>query len=216
MMRRYRTLFFDLDDTLYPSDNGVWDAIGVRINQYMLDRHGIPPEQITELRDSYFKNYGTTLHGLMVNHGADPQDYLHFVHDIPLEEYLQPNPELNAMLSRLPQQLVVFTNASRNHVHRVIQRLDIAAHIDAIVDIETMELHHKPQPRAYQYALELAGEDDARACVLIDDRIENLLPGASLGMTTVHVKNENIDGPADYHIPTITDLISAIPHLVED
>ncbi|HEY71418.1 MAG TPA: pyrimidine 5'-nucleotidase [Anaerolineae bacterium] len=215
-MRRYRTLFLDLDDTLYPSGNGVWDAIGDRINQYMLERHGIPSEKIPELRDSYFRNYGTTLHGLMVHHGADPGDYLNFVHDIPLDEYLQPNPELKAMLSRLPQQLVIFTNASRDHVHRVLQCLDIAGHINAIVDIETMELHHKPQPRAYQIALEIAGEDNARACVLIDDRIENLLPGASLGMTTVHVKDMIIDGPADFHIPSITDLLSAIPQLVED
>jgi putative hydrolase of the HAD superfamily len=216
MMRRYRTLLLDLDDTLYPSDNGVWEAIGNRINQYMLERHGIPPEKIPELRDAYYKSYGTTLHGLMVNHGADPNDYLNFVHDIPLDEYLQPNPELNAMLNILPQHLVVFTNASRDHVHRVLQRLDIATHIDTIVDIETMELHHKPQTRAYQLALEMAGENDARACVLIDDRIENLMPGASLGMTTVHVKDEIIDGPADYRISTITDLLSAIPHLAED
>jgi putative hydrolase of the HAD superfamily len=216
MMRRYRTLFLDLDDTLYPSDNGVWEAIGDRINQYMLERHGIPLEKIPELRDAYFKNYGTTLHGLMINHGADPHDYLSFVHDIPLNDYLQPDPELKALLSSLPQQLVIFTNASRGHVHRVLQRLDITAYIDAIVDIETMELHHKPQTKAYQLALEIAGEDDASACVLIDDHIKNLIPGASLGMTTVHVKDEITDGPADYRIPTITDLLSAIPHLVED
>jgi putative hydrolase of the HAD superfamily len=215
-MRRFSTLLIDLDDTLYPSNNGIWEAIGDRINLYMRVRHGIQADRVRQLRDEYLRNYGTTLHGLMTNHGTDPHDYLNFVHDIPLEEYLQPNPALKSLLRRLPQRRVIFTNASHGHVQRVLKRLDIAVYIDVIVDVETMEFHHKPQPHAYQLAIEMAGEDDTTACVIIDDRVENLIPGAAMGMTTVLVKDELIDGPVDFHIPVITHLLEAIPHLVED
>ena len=68
-MNRYSTVFLDLDDTLYPSSNGVWDAIGERINLFMMERLAIEPDRVRVLRDSYFRNYGTTLHGLMANHG---------------------------------------------------------------------------------------------------------------------------------------------------
>ncbi|MGD8813243.1 MAG: hypothetical protein PVI78_02070, partial [Anaerolineales bacterium] len=129
-MRRFSTLLIDLDDTLYPSNNGIWEAIGDRINLYMRVRHGIQADRVRQLRDEYLRNYGTTLHGLMTNHGTDPHDYLNFVHDIPLEEYLQSNPALKSLLRRLPQRRVIFTNASHGHVQRVLKRLDIAAYID--------------------------------------------------------------------------------------
>ena len=31
----FETLFFDLDDTLYPPTSGLWDAIGERIETFM-------------------------------------------------------------------------------------------------------------------------------------------------------------------------------------
>ncbi len=214
-MGRFSTVFLDLDDTLYPSANGVWEAIGERINQFMVERLSISPDNVREIRDSFLRNYGTTLHGLMVNYGADPYQYLDFVHDVPLEEYLDPNPQLKRMLQQLPQRRVVFTNASTGHAIRVLHRLGIEKEIDAIVDLLVMNLRHKPQGEAYQIALTTAGEKDPSACLLVDDRIENLLPGASLGMTTVLVCSNTADSRADFHIESITDLIDVVPELLK-
>ena len=121
-MTPYTTVFLDLDDTLYPSNNGVWDAIGRRISLFMEQRLGIEADKIRQIRDSFLRDYGTTLHGLMANFNADPHEYLDFVHDIPLEEMLLPNPDLRSMLAQLPQRRIVFTNASLGHVERVIRR----------------------------------------------------------------------------------------------
>jgi len=212
-MRRFSTVFLDLDDTLYPSDNGVWDAIGDRINLFMIERLSIKPDEVRGIRDHFLRSYGTTLHGLMVNYGADPYEYLEFVHDIPLEDYLHPNPELERMLQSLPQRRIIFTNASTGHANRVLRRLGIENEIDAIVDLLVMNLKHKPQADAYKIAMSVAEETDPSACLLVDDRVENLRPGASLGMTTVLVGTKVIASAADVHIETITDLIEAVPDL---
>jgi len=215
-MRRFSTVFFDLDDTLYPSHSGVWDAIGHRINLFMIDHLAIEPDIVPALRDKYFRKYGTTLHGLMAHFNADPHEYLDYVHDIPLEDFLHPNPELISMLEKLPQRRIVFTNASIGHVHRVLRRLEVEQQFDAIVDLLAMKLKHKPQAQAYHLALEAAEESDASACLLVDDRIENLLPAASLGMTTVWIGTDTIQPPINHRIEVITDLTKAVPELLGD
>ena len=91
---KYTTIFFDLDDTLYPASTGLWYAIKERMNIYMRDRMGFDPAEIPHVREKYFLQYGTTLRGLQANHDIDVQDFLAFVHDLPLEDYIQPNPDL--------------------------------------------------------------------------------------------------------------------------
>ena len=84
-----RVLLFDLDDTLYARACGLWPAIGQRINAYMVERMGLRPDEARALRQVYLEAYGTTLNGLRHEHGIDPVDYLAFVHDLPLERYLE-------------------------------------------------------------------------------------------------------------------------------
>src|SRR5512142_707586 len=116
----FTTLFFDLDDTLYPPNNGVWGAIASRIESFMRDRVGIPPEEIPALRQTLFRTYGTTLRGLSITRHVDVHEYLAFVHDIPLKEYLVPDPRIRSIIQRYPQRKLIFTNADRNHAHHVL------------------------------------------------------------------------------------------------
>ena len=90
---RFTTLFFDLDDTLYPASTGLWLAIKDRMNLYMLERLGLPENDIPVLREQYFKMYGTTLRGLQERHKVDKDDFLAFVHDLPLKDFLTPEPD---------------------------------------------------------------------------------------------------------------------------
>jgi putative hydrolase of the HAD superfamily len=85
---RFSTLFFDLDDTLYPSSSGLWPILKQRMSDYMRNSMGIPAGKIAGLREKYFREYGTTLRGLQANHVIDTVDYLAYVHDVPLEDYL--------------------------------------------------------------------------------------------------------------------------------
>lgn len=212
-MSRFATVFFDVDDTLYPPTNGVWQFIGDRINQYMVERLAIPPDRASALRKSYFQHFGTTLHGLIVDYDVDPHDYMAFVHDIPLERMLKPDPQLRATLLALPQKRVIFTNADRNHAERVTRLLGVWELIDLVVDLFALDLHNKPKLEAYRRALALAGDPPPEACVMVDDHLVNLRPAADLGMTTVWVGEGSQHAPADYKIASVTELQASVPEL---
>jgi putative hydrolase of the HAD superfamily len=211
----YRVAFLDLDDTLYPPASGVWNAIGERIQAFMMDRLGLSYHQATDLRRRYFEQYGTTLNGLWHNHAVEPAEYLAFVHAVPLEDMLQPDPDLAGMLRGLHQKRVVFTNANLQHAERVLACLGITQEIDAIIDLFALEMVNKPEPGAYLRAMAIAGVQDPAACVLADDLPRNLVPARALGMTTVLVGPGPADGGADVHIQRITDLVTALPRLQE-
>jgi putative hydrolase of the HAD superfamily len=192
---------FDLDDTLYPQGNGLWGAIGERINLYMVERLGVPAAEVAARRDGYFRAFGTTLNGLLDDYHIDPADYLAFVHDLPLERYLQPDPELALMLAGLPQRKSIFTNADGAHARRVLARLGVAGQFDPIVDILALNFVNKPRPEAYQVLLGALGAPPAE-CALIEDSARNLLPAKALGMTTILV-SANGAGQADYVVPRV-------------
>ncbi|RME88400.1 MAG: pyrimidine 5'-nucleotidase [Anaerolineae bacterium] len=165
----FTTLFFDVDDTLYPASTGLWEAIRHRIDLYMHERLGIPWEDIPRLRQEYFEAYGTTLRGIEAHYKVDKEDYLAFVHDLPLEAYLKPDPELRAVLESLPTRNLIFTNADAAHARRVLAVLQLEDCFDGILDVHAMAPYAKPQEEAFRRALELAGERDPHRCVLLDD-----------------------------------------------
>jgi putative hydrolase of the HAD superfamily len=214
LLMSWRVVFFDLDDTLYPPSCGVWSAIGERIQAFLMDRLGVTYDEATRIRRGYFEKYGTTLNGLWHNYSIDPSDYLEFVHAVPLEDMIHPDPDLMSMLHDLPQKRIVFTNASREHAERVLACLDVSSEIDAIIDLFALEMANKPEAAAYERALKLAGESDPHRCVFADDLARNLTPAKSLGMTTVLVGPEQQDGVADFQIQRIADLTRALPGLV--
>jgi putative hydrolase of the HAD superfamily len=214
-MQAYSVLFFDLDDTLYPSSNGLWEAIGQRINTFMTDRLSIPAREVIALRDNYLQSFGTTLNGLIENHHVDPQEYLDYVHDIPIESFLDPDPKLRAMLLELHQKKVIFTNASGDHARRVLRRLRVDELFDQVIDIIALEFSNKPKPAAYRKALGFASAADPHTCILVEDRIDNLLPAGALGMTTVLVGDRSSGNQADFQIQRITDLTRVVPGLTD-
>ncbi|HEX7973751.1 MAG TPA: pyrimidine 5'-nucleotidase [Anaerolineales bacterium] len=212
-MPYFTTIFFDLDDTLYPGGNGLWDAIRGRMGRYMWERLGLPKEDVPALRRSYYKTYGTTLRGLQIHHRVDVDDYLDYVHAVPLENYLQPAPELHGMLLSLPQGKWVFTNADANHARRVITVLGIGDCFEGIIDIRANAFNCKPEAVAYQTALALAGERDPRRCVLLDDSPGNLAPARQMGFTTVLVGQTRSDPAATCSIENLLALRQALPEL---
>ena len=210
---QFSTLFFDLDATLYPASNGLWDQIRDRIYQYMREEVGIPEEDIPSTRDHYWKTYGTTLEGLRVHHRVKPDHYLAYVHDIPLAEYLDPDPELLSTLSDLPQQLWVFTNSDKDHANKVLQTLEIDDCFNGIVDLFALDFEVKPRPASYQIAMKMAGEDNPIRCMMFDDLLHNLLPAKQLGFTTVLVGKNHSQVETDYHLGSIHEIRDKLPHL---
>jgi pyrimidine 5'-nucleotidase len=207
----FTTLLFDLDDTIYPNTTGLWRAIRERMTDYMRERLKLPVELIPNIRRQYFETYGTTLRGLQINYDINTKDYLAYVHDLPLDKFLQPDPKLREILLNLPQNKFIFTNADAAHAGRVIHRLGLQDCFDQIIDIQALNFHCKPEPEAYQLALEISRQTDAHACVMFDDSTRNLAPAKSLGVTTVWVGSGEPNPAANLNLPELRLLPERLP-----
>jgi putative hydrolase of the HAD superfamily len=207
------TIFFDLDDTLYPNTSGLWLAIRTRIGLYMKERLNLPEEEIPGLRRFYFERYGTTLRGLQIHKHINPLDYLAYVHDLPLQTYLAPDPRLRQLLMSLPQQRWIFTNADAAHARRVLEALNLADCFYGIIDIIALEFACKPEREAFEKALEIAGETDPTRCMLIDDTPRNLVAAQSMGFATVLVGGEHASTNSMLHVPDLLSLRTVVPEL---
>lgn len=211
----FKTLLIDLDETVYPAACGVWPAISARMEQYMAERLGIDPTEVPELRRALYTEYGTTLRGLQIRYHVDEMEYIEYVHDVPLDSLLVPNPELRDVLRQLPQRKLIFTNADRKHAGRVLRVLGIEDCFEGIIDILDISPYCKPMLEAYQIALRLVGEPDPAACVFVDDSPRNLAGARAAGLYTVQVGVPEgevaLDGvQVDAHIFRLADLPSIL------
>jgi len=144
-------------------------AIKERMTTYMRDVMHIPAEEVPTLREQYYKIYGTTLRGLIERHHVDEQDYLAYVHDLPLKDYLTPNPIQREVIASLPTRNLIFTNADIHHARRVLKVLELDDLFESIIDVNKMSPYCKPNPESFAIAQDLADEPDPRKCVMIDD-----------------------------------------------
>jgi len=182
---RFTTLFFDLDDTLYPASSGLWHAIKDRMNLYMLERLGLPENDIPILREQYFKMYGTTLRGLQERHIVYKDDFLAFVHDLPLKDYLTPNRIVRDVIASLPTRNLIFTNADVPHARRVLATLQLDDLFETVVDVNAVAPYCKPMPESFAIAMDLADEPDPRKCVMIDDLPRTTRAALNVGMASL-------------------------------
>jgi putative hydrolase of the HAD superfamily len=202
----FSTFFFDLDETLYPHNSGVWEAIAARINRFMIERMQLQPDQAVSIREKYFREYGTTLRGLQANHNVDMDEYLAFVHDVPISRFLQPNPELRAALQGMPVRKFIFTNADANHVRRVLEVVGLQGLFDGIIDVHVIAPYCKPMPEAFELALRAAGSPDPRSCVLLDDQRRITQAARRLGMYSILVGEAVPGDDADAALVHLTGL----------
>jgi putative hydrolase of the HAD superfamily len=179
-------LLCDLDNTLYPASSGIMGVVGKRITRYMAERLGLPSESVDRTKREYYQQYGTTMRGLILHYEIDPEDYLRFVHDLPIDQYIQPDPALDAMLHSIPLRKAVFTNADHNHAGRVLAALGIGHHFEWVIDVHDFRFLSKPHPSAYLRILEILGAH-ADECIMVEDVAHNLAPAKTMGMATVLV-----------------------------
>lgn len=210
---KFEVAFFDLDDTLYDKQCGLWEAIRNRMSLYMHERLGMSWEVIPTLRRHYFETYGTTLRGLQLHHQVDADDYLAYVHDLPIHEFIQPDPELRQMLLTLPLRRFIFTNSDRDHAKRVLHTLNIADCFEGIIDVRAIHFYCKPEPQAYRLALQIAKVDTPQHCLYLDDSLLNLAAARRLGFYTVLVGQDGLEPQVDLSIRQIKELRQKMPAL---
>lgn len=208
------TWVFDLDNTLYPADCNLFAQIDRRMGEFIAGRLNIPLDQAQALRESYYREHGTTLAGLVRLHGVPPDAFLDYVHDIDLDP-VAPAPELAAAIDALPGRKFVFTNGSRKHAEAVASRLGLDGRFEDIFDIHALEyVFPKPTREAYERFVK-AHSIGARRAAMFDDLPQNLEPAHALGMTTVLVDCRVTGRPEHRAAAAWTDLPAHIHHRTE-
>ena len=188
-----RDWIFDLDNCLYPASTGLFSLIDERMGAYIQRLLGVDAIEARRVQKGFFHAHGTTLAGLMAEHGVDPHDFLGFVHDIDLAR-IAADPALVAAMDRLPGRKFVFTNASEDYARRVLDRIGLANAFDGLHDIHAMAYVPKPDPSAYRAMCDRHAIDPKRA-LFADDMVRNLAPAKALGMVTLWVDNGSEQGP---------------------
>jgi len=217
-LQHVRNWIFDLDNTLYPASADLFGLIDQRMTVFIQDLLGLDWTAARTLQKDYFHAHGTTLSGLMAEHGVDPHRFLAYVHDIEMD-VLTEDRRLIEAIARLPGRKLIFTNGDADYAGRVLARLGLGESFEAIHDIHACAYTPKPHPDAYRVMAQAFGIDPAES-LFVEDMARNLKPAKAFGMTTVWVNNGSEQGrePDDraYVDYEVTDLGAWLHRILGD
>ncbi len=179
------TWVFDLDNTLYPHHVNLWQQVDVRIRDFVAQYLKVSKGEAFKIQKDYYKRYGTTMRGMMTEHGLRADDFLAYVHEID-HSPLEPNPAMGAAIEKLSGRKLILTNGSKAHAAKVLERLGIDRHFEGVFDIVSAELEPKPARATYLRFLRMHNVDPSRAA-MFEDLARNLVTPHDLGMTTILV-----------------------------
>lgn len=202
-----RDWVFDLDNTLYPHHSNLFSQIDVKMTAYVSALLQLPREEARAVQKELYREFGTTMNGLIARHGIDPDDFLNKVHDIDYS-WLEPDQALGASIRALPGRKFIFTNGDRNHAERTARQLGILDHFDDIFDIVAAGLTPKPARETYDKFMNLHRVDAPHA-VMFEDLARNLAVPKALGMTTVLIVPNNFE-------PTFAEIWERDPDKEDD
>jgi putative hydrolase of the HAD superfamily len=185
------TWVFDLDNTLYPREVNLWQQVDTRIRDYVAQFLKVSTDEAHRIQKDYYQRYGTTMRGMMTEHGVSADDYPRYVHAID-HSALQPNPALGAAIEKLPGRKLILTNGTVEHADAILKRLEIHKHFEDVFDIIAAEL--EPKPAAQTYARFFARHDiTPTRAAMFEDLARNLEVPHRHGMTTVFVVPKTTD-----------------------
>lgn len=203
------TWVFDLDNTLYNAEPHSFPQMGQRMTAFVADTLKLPVDQADVIRKGYYHKYGTTLRGLMLEHGIAPHEFLSFVHDFDLSPIAH-CPVTQDTLKNLHGRKIVFTNAPQEFATRMLGHLGIADAFDGIFAVEDADFLPKPMAQTYDLFLKRHNVAATRACMVEDMEI-NLVPAHARGMTTVwlHGNGKNVTHSHVHHsAPRLPDFFA--------
>ena len=212
--REVETWIFDLDNTLYPAESNLFAQVDRRMGEFIASYLDMLPDEARRLQKHYYRTFGTTLAGLMKQHGVKPSDFLDYVHDIDLSP-IQPAPDLAEAAKTLPGKRYIFTNGSRWHAERVAEKLGVLHCFDDIFDIASSDYIPKPTRHAFDRFCATHGIAPDRSA-MFEDLPHNLEPAHAMGMITVLVHSSYADHPAQRTVGPNRPLPPYVHHLTDD
>ena len=186
-MQEISNWVFDLDNTLYKAECGLFDKVHILMGKYIEEKIGLNSGEAQALRSKYYHQYGTTLRGLMMEHQIDPNDYLEYVHQINYD-VVESNRSLGDVIKNLKGKKYIFTNANYGHVEKVLEKLHMNDVFDGCFDISESDYLPKPHKQVYE-AFQNKFNLDNNSTAMFEDLHINLKEPFDMGWKTVWVTN---------------------------
>jgi putative hydrolase of the HAD superfamily len=212
---------FDLDNTLYPHHIDLFAQIDKNMTAYVSDLLGLDFGEARALQKKYYLDHGTTLSGLMLHHGIDPNHFLDAAHAIDYSP-LRADAALADAIKALPGRKFIFTNGTVKHAEAAARALGVLDHFEDIFDIVAADFVPKPANATYDKFASLH-RVDTRNAAMFEDLPRNLAVPKILGMKTVLILPEpghkglerweqfdEDDGNIDFVTNRLSDFLEAI------
>jgi putative hydrolase of the HAD superfamily len=210
-----RVWIFDLDNTLYPAACNLFAQVDHRMGAFVADHLGVPYAYARYLQKAYYRQFGTTLSGLMQVHGMAPGPFLDYVHEIDVS-HVAPDPALGEAIGALPGRKLIFTNGTVRHAENVAGKLGILDRFEAIYDIVAAEYVPKPHRAPYDDFVRRHGAAPEQSA-MFEDMPHNLEVPHALGMATVLVHADaEVDAPVQRAIRAWAEPPTHIHHMTDD
>ncbi len=182
---KINTWIFDLDNTLYSADSGIFQQVHQLMGEFISKNLNMDMSDAKKLQSKYYKQHGTTLRGLMDNHGIDPDHFLDEVHRLDYS-IVGSNKTLNEELHKLEGRKIIYTNANKKHVIDVLDRIDLSNFFDEIFDIKMANYIPKPELKPYEQIINLFNIEP-KSSAMFDDIAKNLVPAKKVNFTSVWI-----------------------------
>ncbi|HJW10426.1 MAG TPA: pyrimidine 5'-nucleotidase, partial [Albitalea sp.] len=199
---------FDLDNTLHDARPHIFPSMHVQMNAYLKRTFSVDEDGANAMRRNFWMRYGTTLKGLMRHYGTDPRKFLWETHQFPeLGDMLVHENAVRHALARLGGRKLVFSNAPRHYVEKVLRGIGLGRVFESVYTIESTRFRPKPAFQGFQVLLR-SHDLAAHRCCLIDDSLENLRAAKRLGMSTVWVGPGSLQRApyVDLRVASVTEL----------
>ena len=214
----FQNWIFDLDNTIYDINLGLFKKISNRITDFIMSKYSLDIDQAKKIQKEYYLKYGLTLRGLIVEKKLEPDEFLDYVHDVEHPE-LKKNDQLISKIRILEGKKIIFTNATSKHAKKILKILELEHDFDQIIDIKDLEYIPKPDKRSYKKLLECLNlnKENLDKTIFFEDTVKNLIPAKELGITTVWMKNSINEKDfkknfsfIDYSFNTLSDFLDTI------
>ena len=217
---KINTWIFDLDNTLYSADSGIFQQVHKLMGEFISKNLKMDMVEAKKLQSKYYKQHGTTLRGLMDNHGVEPDYFLDEVHKLDYS-IVGPDEVLNKELEKIQGRKIIYTNANKKHVVDVLERINLANFFDEIFDIKMANYIPKPEIRPYEQIIDIFNINPSSSA-MFDDIAKNLVPAKKVGFTPVWVDagyenfSDDIQASKDYLDYSTRNLSSFLKDINEE
>ena len=188
---QYDHWIFDLDNTIYDFNLGLFRRVSLRMTQYIAEFFNLNEVDALTLQRNMYKKYGLTLRGLMIEKKIDPEPFLEFVHDVDFSE-LDEDITLKTLLGTIKGKKSIYTNATFKHAKNILKSMGIFEEFEIIFDIKDANYIAKPDLNSYLMMKKKLGLNDSNISksIFFEDTAKNLKPASQLGMSTVCIEND--------------------------